>query len=123
MVDLAGADYSATHFRIAPKADAGSVNFVHKLWQLEQLGRRAPSRLILEIDVSKLLAVRVAHNETRGIVIVHGPGRREATRRRRLPGHHIRQTKIRDHHENKKLFRLGSPGRGEILKEMKHGSL
>ena len=56
----------ATYFPIAPKADAGSGNFVHK----SQTG------LILEIDVSKL-AVVVAHHKATGL-FCDGPGHRLA---------------------------------------------
>ena len=44
----------------------------------EQLGGRPPARLILEIDVGKLLAVAVAHREPR-LLFLDRPGRREAT--------------------------------------------
>ena len=63
-LDRTGEDHSAMNFRIAQKAAAASVNFAHQLWQLEDVGRnpasliaaqelrrRAPSRLILTIDV------------------------------------------------------------------------
>ena len=41
--------------------------------RVSKLGRRSPPRLVLEIDIRKLLSVVVAHDETCG-----GPGRREA---------------------------------------------
>jgi len=43
----------------------------------EQLGRRPPARLILEIDVGKLPAVAVAHREPR-LLFLDSPGRQEA---------------------------------------------
>jgi hypothetical protein len=46
----------------------------------EQLGRRSPSRLILEIDVRERLPVGVADDEA-GVGLLDGPGRREAARR------------------------------------------
>jgi hypothetical protein len=33
----------------------------------KQLGRRSPSRLLLEIDIGKLLAVVVAHHKAAGL--------------------------------------------------------
>jgi hypothetical protein len=44
----------------------------------EQLCRRAPPRLFLEIDIDKLLAVVVAHDKA-GVQFFDRPGRREAT--------------------------------------------
>jgi hypothetical protein len=42
----------------------------------EQLSYRSPARLILEIDVSELLAVGVAHDKA-GFQLLDRPGRRE----------------------------------------------
>ena len=42
----------------------------------EQLGRRAPSRLLLEINVGERLPVGVADDEA-GVGLLDGPGRRE----------------------------------------------
>jgi hypothetical protein len=50
----------------------------------EQLGRRAPPRLILEIDIGKLLSVAVADNKA-GIQFPDSPGRREAAGGQLLP--------------------------------------
>ena len=47
----------------------------------KQLGRRAPSRLILEIDIGQRLPVVVADDEA-GVRPLDGPGRREAAGRR-----------------------------------------
>jgi len=44
----------------------------------EQLGRRSPSRLVLEIDIRERLPVVIADDETRGLFL-DGPGRREAS--------------------------------------------
>jgi hypothetical protein len=46
----------------------------------EQMCRRAPSRLLLEIDVGERLAGVILHDET-GIRFLDGPGRREAAGR------------------------------------------
>jgi len=46
----------------------------------EQLGRRASPRLVLEVDVGKLLAVVVAHHKAGGLFF-DGPRRREAALR------------------------------------------
>jgi hypothetical protein len=43
----------------------------------QQLSRRAPSRLILEIDICKLLAAVIAHDEAHRLFL-DGPRRREA---------------------------------------------
>jgi len=43
----------------------------------EQLGRRAASRLILEVNVGERLAAVVADDEA-GVGLLDGPGRREA---------------------------------------------
>jgi hypothetical protein len=43
----------------------------------EQLGRRPPCRLLLEIDVGERLPVGVADDEA-GVGLLDGPGRREA---------------------------------------------
>src|SRR5262249_53908626 len=43
----------------------------------QQLGGRAPARLILEIDISELLSVVVADDEVGGLLL-DGPRRREA---------------------------------------------
>jgi hypothetical protein len=43
----------------------------------EQLGRLSSARLILEINIGKLLAVVVAHDKA-GLQFFDGPGRREA---------------------------------------------
>jgi hypothetical protein len=42
-----------------------------------QFGCRAPAGLILEVDVDELLAVVVANDEA-GVLLLDGPGRREA---------------------------------------------
>ena len=46
----------------------------------EELGRRAPARLLLEIDVGERLPVAIANDEA-GVGLLDGPGRREAARR------------------------------------------
>jgi hypothetical protein len=55
------------------------MNFVQRarLILAEQLGCRASPRLVLEIDVSKLLPVVVAHNEA-GFPLLETPWRWEA---------------------------------------------
>jgi hypothetical protein len=45
----------------------------------EELGRRSPSRLVLEIDVGECLPIVVADDEAR-VGLLDGPGRREAAR-------------------------------------------
>ncbi|MGB7745231.1 MAG: hypothetical protein WBL41_20840, partial [Terracidiphilus sp.] len=44
----------------------------------EQLGRRAPTGLVLEVEVAERLSILVAYYEARIIVLLDGPGRREA---------------------------------------------
>jgi hypothetical protein len=51
----------------------------------EQLGCGLPPRLILEIDIGKLLAVVVANDEAGIVVYLDIPGRREAA-----GGHSVR---------------------------------
>ena len=46
----------------------------------QQLGRRAATGLLLEIEISERLTVLVADDEARVVVLLDGPRRREAAR-------------------------------------------
>ena len=46
-----------------------------------QLGRRAPTRFVLEMEIPKLLPARAPHDEARILVLLDGPRRGEGARR------------------------------------------
>jgi hypothetical protein len=61
--------------------DLAAYRDAPRLILAEQLGRRPPPRLILEIDIGKLLSVTVAHDEAGVVVFLDSPGWREAAGR------------------------------------------
>ena len=44
----------------------------------QQLGRRAPTGLVLEIEITERLPVGVLHDEARVVMLIDDPTRREA---------------------------------------------